>query len=450
MFGITYISYSTRYLSKSYAKDSIHSIELNSLNYDIRIVTASSDNISAVVDAKSFGYVLKENSEVKVKSEAIAGTLKINVTEPHGLAFKNSSIIELRIPKDYCPNIKITNKKGKTTIDDSALSINKFTYETSSGNLTFNAGSISDMLDLKLNNAKVNLGANVATNTMNVQLELSKGQFIANEHTFNTINVLKNTNGVVSVKGCSSFNSQAKSAGGKFVIGTANNVNIESSDTNVSIDKLNGGSIILTETGKVYIKEINGIVKIQTNSGSITVDKATESFMADSEDGDILINNATKKITSESLYGNITISFDKDAGDYNASETYPLRSAIATTKNGKITLTGVDNIRVGIVENGTGRADIKMRKVLGDNTVFAQRGEVVVTIPNTEIYHLTTESTEGGSVYVNVGQFAVNGYTTKEHTDNLICASGETTVTANNLTVTTTSGSLKVVDELNS
>lgn len=448
MFGITYISYSGKYISNYYSKSSVQSIELNSLNYDIVLSTSSSDNVYALVHAKSFGYVLKENSQVKVKSELIAGTLKINITEPHGLAFKNDSVIELKLPKEFVPNLKITNNKAKTTIDNKDVTIQNLTYITNAGELNFNSGSVAGEMTLKLNKAKFNLGSNVNTTETIANIELTSGQFNASTHSFNTINVLDNTNGLISVKSCTSFNSQAKSAGGKFSIGHASNVTIESSDTNVEIGQLDGGSIKLTESGKITINKVNGMVLLQTNSGSITVNNATSSFTTISENGDQLIKKATKQITSESKYGNINISFDSTAGDYNSSEQYPSRSVIATTKNGKITLTGVDNIRIAIIENGTGRADIKMRKVLGENIVDAQRGSVSIKVPQTEIYRLLTESTADGSVYVNVGQFAVNGYTEKSRQENLISATAGVQETENRLVVTTTSGSLKVLDSL--
>lgn len=450
MFGITYISYSDRYQSKAFNKDAIHTIEMESRSYDVNIQTSSSDSISVIVDAKSFGYVLEKNSYVNLSTEVVAGILKINITEPSGLAFKNNSSITLRIPENYNVNLKLTNKNAETNLSGAKLTLNTLNYTTQNGDFYFNSGAISSALTLDINKAEFNLTQNVQTTAMDVNLKVSSGKFKAGNHPFKNVNVLNNTNGVVAIKSCETFTSISKSSGGKFSLGTVNSINVESSDTNIEINKLLGGTIKLTESGKVYIKNLESFATIQTNSGSITIENANAPVSMISESGDQKIINATKQITAESTYGNINVDFKESEGTYNKDDTYPSRSVIATTKNGKITLNGVDNIKVGIVENGTGRADIKMRKVLGDNTVDAQRGDVVITIANTEVYQLITESTEGGSVYVNVGQFAVNGYTTKELTFNIICPYEGEWVTAERLTVTTTSGSLKVVDELNS
>ena len=447
MFGITYVSYSNKYQSKMYDKSVVQNIELNSYNYDIILTTSNSDNVYAIVKAKSFGYTLKENSKLEIKSEVVAGTLKINITEPNGLVFSNGSSIELLIPKDFTPNLKITNNKATTDIESGAITLQDFTYETKAGNLNFNYGSVAGEMNLNLNKAKFNLSSKINTTETTANITLTSGQFNAPNHHFKTINVLSNTSGLVNVKSCTSFNSQSKSAGGKFnIIDTVESVAIESSDTNIEIGTLKGGSIKLTESGKIYIKKIQGMVILQTNSGSITVDEATSEFTTISENGDQLIKLATQQITSDSTYGNISITFATPQTEEEES-TFNL-SAIATTKNGKITLNGVDKLTVGIVENGTGRADIKMRKVTGQNIIDAQRGSVNVTIPQTEIYWLTTESTAGGSVHVNVGQFAVNGYNTQTKTTNLISYSTEPIATANSLIVTTTSGSITILDSL--
>jgi len=447
LFNIKYIGYSEKFETGPYSTEGISTIELNSRAYDINIIPSESSEISVTVKAKSFGYVLEKNSHVDVSSSISGNTLTIDVTEPHGLAANGFSSIDLKLPKNYSPNLVLKNKKADVLIQSESISINNLTYKSNSGRFDFKSGSINGEMNLTLNSAVFNLGSSVNVNENNLTLSLTSGKFNASTHSFKNVKVTKNTRGIVDIKNCSSFVEKVESAGGKIVIDSVLSVNIESSDTNVDIKNLYGGTIILTRTGSVKIDHLQGISLIKTKSGSISINKASAKFSTETTTGNQNLKNLTYFVEAVSTYGNINVEFANDAGNYNFTDAIPLRSLTATTTSGKITVKGVEHIKILVKDNG--RVDVNMNNVLGDgNQIIGKRGSVNVVIANDAIYGLTTESTEG-SVYVNVGQFAVNGYTTTERTFNIICPFEGAWVPAGYLEVSSTSGSIRIVDVMN-
>lgn len=444
LFGIKYISYSGKVESTSYEQSEVNKISMTSRYYDVKVVPCLGSTISVVGHPKSFGYVLVKNSKFEINTNLDeSGTLNINVTEPYGAAFKNWSYIELRIPKNCEKTLVLKNSKAPTTIDNENLVIDNLYYETNSGDFKFENGSLQGVLDLKLNKAEFTIGEQVSLIDNNVQLELTSGKFTAPAHTFNEVTVNKNTRGVINIKECQKFTEKIESAGGKVTIGNVEYVDIASSDTNVNISTLNGGTIILTQSGKVNINTINGFTAIQTNSGNITVNNANAPLTISSESGNQKILKATHKISSLSTYGDIEIHFSEDAPSYTSSNEY--RSLNVKTYNGKITVSGVENISAEVDNSGNGRLYITMRDVIGTNTIVGCRGEVEVKVNSNASYVLMTQSTNNGSVFVNVGELQVGGYTSPEYTETFV---NSVSGTGNSLAVTTTSGSLTVTDDI--
>ena len=117
---------------------------------------------------------------------------------------------------------------------------------------------------------------------------------------------------------------------------------------------------------------------------------------------------------------------------------------MATTNNGKISATGVENIYITIQDNG--RAEISMQDVYGENVIDGKRGSISMIINRYSEYRLHTK-TDSGDVSVNLMQIAgtgTGGYTDKERTEYVNC-----TITSFNATleVSTTTGSLYIRDE---
>ncbi len=462
LFGITYISYSKDIESASFSPiddqgvKEIHSVKMVNRSYDVQVISTKTDEISAVVHAKSFGYVLKKNSKVDISATIDDGTLIFNVTEPKGLAFKGFSYIELKIPETYRPTLILQNKDAKTSINDANIGLTNLHYTTKSGDFKFKAGSLIDTMVLNLNKATFKIESNVSMVHPTVNLKLTSGKFIGKNHNFTSIKVSKNTRGIVDVKSCAEFEEIVKSAGGKVSIETAQNVHIESSDTNVVINELKEGYIDLTETGKIRIKKLVGEALLKTDSGSIKVDDFDDNGILStvSDTGDQTILNARRMVSSSSEYGNILVTFHKDAEGYTVPQSkadVPFRSFVGSTKNGKITITDAENISINVIEDGKARISAKMKNIIGVNRVYGKCGSINITVPTLITYTLTTESTAGGSVNVNVGQFAVNGYSNQSRVTHLISPiENFTGPAAGSLEVTTTTGSLRVVDELSS
>jgi len=445
LFGIKYISLKKDVYTQEYSAEAVDTIVLNSRSYNVNVITSSNENIKARLNASTSGFVHKDNSVLDINYNLSGGVLTINIIEPYGVVFKNNSHIDLIIPEASDVTLKLTNHNAETTINSEKINLTGLIYKTKFGEFNFEKGTISHELTLDIDRAEFNISKDVVLNDVQASIKFSSGKLNAENSEFKSIEVIENSSGVIKAKRCEKITSKMQSAGGSIQIAEVINADIESSDTNINIEKLSGGSIILTHTGSINIKTINGICSLKTNSGSINIQNANASIETNSESGDQAIKNATKQIIATTSYGNIEVEFSDLAGSYIASDTHPCRSLLASTKSGKITAKGVHNITLAISDNG--RANIEMKNVLGENVITGGRGEVYVKVPNASIYHLKTQSTEKGSVYVNLTQLPVEGYRTTELTENWVnCAQN---ATLNKLYIMTTSGSLTLVDELN-
>ena len=131
IFGITFISHNERLISKDYKLENINQIIIDSSSYDIEILSTNSSNVSARVEGHSLGYVSKNNNKLILKENLTKGILTFEITEPHGVAFKNNSKIKLYIPeetKDKSISLTLNKKDANVLIDSEQIYINNLTY----------------------------------------------------------------------------------------------------------------------------------------------------------------------------------------------------------------------------------------------------------------------------------------------------------------------------------
>ena len=443
LFGITYISYSDNFNSEAYDATNITTIRVNSRAYDVSILPASSEEISLRVYANSLGFVLNRNSDVNIDEKIEGDELIFDIDEPYGAAVINDSRIQLRIPTSKAFNIILNNTSSLTTINNENLQLNNLIYETDRGNLSFSRGTLLGYIDASIGRADFVIGKNAVINNNNVYLSATSGYFEALSTTLGDVIVESNKNAVIRINSCNNFDEDQAEAGGRIQIDTVAQVNITAADTNVYINNLtDGGTIRLTKSGRIEITNVLAETDLFTNTGNITITESKGPISLTSEDGNIQVTSAYLRVQTNTDYGDVDITFSEEAESYNDNPNS--RMLMATTNNGKISATGVENIYITIQDNG--RAEISMQDVYGENVIDGKRGSISMIINRYSEYRLHTK-TDSGDVSVNLMQIAgtgTGGYTDKERTEYVNC-----TITSFNATleVSTTTGSLYIRDE---
>jgi len=442
LFGICYKSYNNYYKSESYNSEKYKTIVLNSNDYDVHIVESTNDDISVRVYSNSLGFFLTKNSNTKISPvvNLEKETLTFNITEPNGLAFNNSSRIDLSIPADMQFNITLKNNKASTFISNENIIINNLTYTTNNGDFSISKAELNGDLKLNLNKADFKISDNTKTNLNDVELSLTSGRFLASDSKFNNVSIKENTRGIVKLKECENITQDTKTAGGSIEIETASFANIKSSSTNVNINNImNGGIITLSENGDVKINKLIGRTSIVTNSGNININEVSSYLnvetILDIEtiSGNINIANAYENINLKTKTGTANIVYHKDATNKYLS---------AETSNGKIIASGLEKVNLLITNNG--RAEIDMSDIVDTSSINGKKGSIFVRVNKNSKYKLVTKSES--SVRVNLAQIPnYGGYTTGEETTTYVNCS-ETTFGNNVLNVSTTSGDLTILD----
>lgn len=446
IFGVTYISYNAEYYSQSYSADSLNKLIFNSRSYAVNLVPSTSGKISVKVYTNATGFARTKSSKVAINAKSKAGQLTLDVEEPHGMLFNNKSYIELRVPTDMAADLNIVNRNATVNLSNKDMSIGNLFYSTNFGTLKLEAGAITGSLDLEIGGGNVYVGKDFALQENPVRIDVKDGLFDASLSKLGAVTITNNTRGVIKINECTSLNEKVETAGGRLELRTVGSINVQSSDTDIYINELtHGGTISLdsssTATGKVEINSIKGVADIKTNEGSITIHSATEPLYLESGSGDIKADNILSNVTANSTYGNIDVNFSKDAPAYSTDTLS--RMLIATTHNGKITATGVNNVNISI--KGKGRVEMTLDDVLGENIIDGKDGNVAIRINKDSKYRLTTHSDQG-DVSVNLLQLSeFGGYTTNVDTTTYVNHNEGDSVT-NSLYITTMSGNLYVRD----
>ncbi len=440
LFGIDYISLNEAKYSNAYNSATIDTIDLSSRGYTVKVVATDSDNISAKVYANTLGFVKKKSSEVKINGQITGGVLDLDISEPHGWAWKGNSYIELYVPQNKSFDLKLNNNSAKTYISNANTNIENFTYTTNSGYLYISNATINKDINLNLQKAKCYIEDNAKLNKNDITLSFTSGDLIAPNMNFAIVQINKNKSGTININSCDSITAKVN-AGGRYTIGTAGIVDIVSQDTNVEIGTITEGcSITLTKSGKVNINNINcAAANIVTNTGKIAIENANESVILKSDEGDITIKNATKLVTIDNKYGNINITFKSDIAGYDSTTTY--RSAKITNYNGKVNVVGVENIDLTI--GNKGRANIEMRDVKKENVISGNIGDISVVVNKDAKFNLSAGGTTG-SIRVNFNDTIHSGGYTESNIPEIVPVNGGSE--ENKLTITNKKGDIKVVD----
>lgn len=452
IFGITYISKANEISTTPVSTSSVSRVVLNSRSYNVNIQTSDDGTIYAEMNSKSFGFVHKKHKLANLTQSKRSNSLTIDVIEPRGLIYKNNSIITLYLPKNTAIDLAIENKNAKVSVIDNAVKIKNLYYHANKGKLNLTNGSVTGTIDLNLEKSTCTFNKDFKTNNNATIIRTTTGKLVANETSLGNVEVLSSKRGSIYIAECKDFIFKPVKAGGVVVIDKLEQAQVNTSDTNFHFGKvLSGGTIEISDLGKVQISELNGSASITTSSGNVSIAKSLSPVYVKSRTGNITVNNAYQSVTIDAISGKVHVNFAKDAktGKDGATNEY-FRGLYANLKNADLTATGVEHVgkigtNSGINAYGDAKVTISMRDVLGENDIKSYTNSIFVTVEKTATYTLTTNSTNG-SVRVNLAQIPeYNGYTgiTKRVT-HVNCPSQ----CLNTLNVSTHSGHLTLIDTL--
>ena len=460
LFNITYINLHKTLKSSEFNSQSVTAVEINSTSYAVNVLNTSNENFYAVLDAKSFGFVKTKNKNAKLNAEydELTKTLTFNIVEPKGLCTKGKSNLTVYVPAEKSFDLKINNKKSKVTTKLTSGSVSDLNYSSKSGSFEFEQGSVHGLIDLNLNKSSFSISEIVDCNVTDVKIRATSGKFNASKSNFNKVEVLKNSRATININSCNDFEMNAPNAGGKINIKILTNTQTTAGDTKIKFTEIHGEAIIdLRKSGVANIESLlseDAMSILSVAAGKIKIENCNSRINASVlESGTLVINNAQKIINVYSSNGNVEINFAENAKSYaqdNAS-----RVVYANIKNGNFKATGVEHVGKYVQDSdkqhnpyiyvtGTANVNIKMRNVLGNNAVYAEKGTVKFVINAEEsVKYILKTSCDTGSVRVNLSQTAqYNGYTTNEETPTYVNCHNST----NLLTISGKSSNIRVFD----
>lgn len=440
LFNICYYS-NNEYIQKEFSSTNISKIDLNSNSYDVLLHSTTSDKITARMQSKIFGFTTVDNANVSLDGSISGNTLSLDFNEPSGLLVSSGSYIEVYIPQDLIFDLTMTNHRADAQITSSFTKINQLSYKTSDGKLEIQNAEILGDIKLDLGNSYFKLNDSVSLHTNNVSLSLTTGKFDSTKVQLGNITISKNTRGVIVLGTCNTVEERVANAGGRIEASKIlSELKIESSDTNIYVDTLEGpATITMSKSGNVSIKNLYKYSSIKTENGYIKVNNCYNNVYLESNHGNIAVLNAFNTITVVAKYSDVDIIFNEFALSNKLFNS--ARKVDASMSNGKLTVKGVDSITATSSNNS--RFYIEMNDVSGVNTISANKGVVELKINHLSSYVLDLTDSCTGPIDVNLLEvYDYEGYHDVEYFP--LNINGGSSI--NKLILTETSGSIDIID----
>lgn len=407
IFGIQYISRDNVLYARSSGVEisDIETIKVDSYKYDVYIkVNPSVSTVVGAMRNKVFGYAKMSSAvfDFKVQYEKGSKTLIFDSVQPRGWLNSKDSYIEIAIPeslKDTNINITSTTSKADVNIGgDKVLNIASLDVTTKSGDVVIKNVNIANKIKADIGSGIMYIDEKCAT-TDDIDCILSVGSGTINFTKFNvdnfvlgTTEIKKNAKGKIGILKTSELITVGNINGGGLVqVGEVSRVDFESKDTDVAIDCINGevtdalstSRIVSTGLGDVKINSAKCNLEIDAHNGNIYLNTCLGVVNLITNQGDIRMDNAFKMVSASTAYGNININYSDAAPDYmdsDINDSNKNRAVVATTKNGHISISGLQN---GYIEaQNKGRISLKYDKVVGTNKISANIGAVNIVVPN--------------------------------------------------------------------
>lgn len=446
LFGITFISYNEKTLTSYYDASQVQKVVLNSHSYDIVVESSHSSKLYAKIENHSLGYVFTENKDLKVSESLTNNTLKINVVEPHGAAFKNNSLITIFLPKNQAIDLEIKNENAHVVIEDDDVMIRTLTYSAEKGNFDLRNATITEKLDLDLHKVNFDISSKAKLNACVVDLKITTGRFDASSSTLGNINILKNERGVILLNKCGTLFQREKVSGGRIEANEIGTLSFTGTDTNLYITKITNGAIVNITSGDIKISTLSGTSDIITENGNITIKTCSSKITTLTKDGNIKISKAYNKTSATTTNGDITVHFASDA-EFATESNKDYRHLIAKSSSGNVKASGLNSAIIKVTNKGNINVSFENFEANATliSSIESNKGSIYIKTKKDSAYVLNSETK--GSSRINLSQTEVyNGWTDKKITDKLInCDTLENKT--NQFTIKSSSGNILMHDD---
>ena len=434
-------------------------------DFDVKVdINPYAENISGAMVNKVFGYVHKSkaHASISAKYDESTGVVVFTVVEPQGWISKKDCYIAIGIPEilvDKNIDVDVKSVKGDIVVGGKkSIVINDINVESSKGEVTLTNLDIRHSISANIGSGWMFVDEKCVTTAGDVDVNIKLGSGIVNftkvgNFDIGCVKIEKIKSGEIGILKAVEVVTDGKiSGGGKIQVGEALEVTILTLDTDIKIGTIGaiGSEDALTSrvdisgNGYVEILRVYSNLEITGHNGDINIGNAIGSVSLSTNQGDIQISKAYKNVSIETQYGNARIQFGEEAPQY--SKIGGGRSLIASTKNGHVIASGVQNANVMIREKG--RATLNYDLVRGENSVIAyQIGVIDIVVPykpdNGNIaINLQTKSETLPDVKVGTvssGQAVINDGVYTLDVKNIYGNAGE-----NTLYVETVTGNIKI------
>lgn len=396
IFGFKYVSVNDIAYAREEEKfEGLQTIQIDGYNYPVTVsINDSVEKLSGAMRVKTFGYTHKSKfkASFNLEYDETTGVALFKVGEPGGWLNKRGSQVVIALPESYshCDIIVKTNKGDVTIGGKELLEVGEVSVTSVKGKVVLNNISISDKLDLDIGKGTVVVNNNCLADYIDVNIKLGNGKVYLDKidttiFNINNVNLISCAHGDIYIaKAKRVITDEEELSGGNVAIATVEFIHVKAKNTNFVVKEITGITACRFETsgqGKIAINKPSCPVDINAYNGDVKVTTPLNTVLVKTNQGDILIEEAVYMVDVTSVYGDINVAFSSSALDYD--DNLKARAVVATTKNGHINISGLQKGNITSTEKG--RITLNYNKVVGENVINTNIGNVYIVVPAGEV-----------------------------------------------------------------
>lgn len=430
IFGYSYFEFNEKKEnSLSYGNADFHTIQFDIKNMNLEVNAVNNTGMMHLnINNKMWGVVKTEENAVYGTSCAIEdGVLKIAVNEPKGVMLNTaSSLIKLELTKSFsAKNIVINAVNSNISIGDSNgyLKVNDITATVKNAKITVNELSTTlNNFTLKSNNNKTTIKP-IIMGELNAETKIAVIEATQ-------INTVKTQSENLQIVASTVVSAEINSKSGIVDFDNCQNISVNG-NVKTTIENLSGTYSDQNRTNaSLKIKNAFGEVTAKSTSGEVKIENANSALNLTTTIGNVTVSNANNNVNIITTSGVCKVNFIQELSN-DATLNF-------TAKNGSITATNIAGAtNVNINNDGVCVVNLQFRKLVGENVISAQKGNVEITAPiQANILNITSNSNKDIS-YADLIQNSTENVVNKY-------ISGATEATETKLTISATSGKINL------
>lgn len=318
--------------------------------------------------------------------------LKISVTEPEGMFLNTASAhLELSVPAHYsAKNLIINGSNSAVAIGDSYANLNveDVTFNVKDAKVSVNETKSLNNVTINSRNNKINIKPDVAgCITMNTGVSTL---------TFNHTNEISVNAKNAKIEASSVNLATIKSSSGILHLTTVNgDVNLDG-NIKVKINNLNGNYADANrKSAKVELSNVTGTVSATSTSGETYINTVSGAVAIKTTIGNVTVKNISSSLSLNTTSGICQVEY---ASNVSADTTFTF-----TAKNGSLSAKNLNcSTNIQIQEKGLCSITAEFAKLVGENSIQAQKGSVKVTAPIQAHVLTVSSNTETDILYADL------------------------------------------------